>query len=55
MTDEALDSEEIKRIRALLAEGLASGICEEEPETIIERIIAERRARHAKKPQNEPF
>jgi hypothetical protein len=48
---EVRDNKEIEHIRALLEEGLASGICEEEPEAIIERIIAERHARHAKKDQ----
>ena len=49
MSDAAYHDEEIIRIRALLEEGLASGICEEEPEAVIERIISERKARHAKK------
>ena len=43
------DDMEIMRVRALIEEGLASGICEEEPEAVIERIITERRARHAKR------
>ena len=32
-------------VRAMLAEGLASGISPEKPETIIENIIARRKAR----------
>jgi hypothetical protein len=47
--DQVFEDPEIERIRALLEEGLASGVCDAEPETIIERIIKERRARYAKK------
>ncbi len=47
--DSIFDDMEIMRVRALVEEGLASGICEEEPEAVIERIIAERRASHAKR------
>ena len=49
MINNVLDDMEIKRIRALIEEGLASGICEEQPEAVIERIITERRARHTKR------
>ncbi len=37
--------EETAWLRGLIAEGLASGVCKEEPEAIIENIIGERRAR----------
>jgi len=37
--------EEIAWVREKVAEGLASGISDERPETIIENIIARRRAR----------
>lgn len=40
--------EEIAALKALIEEGLASGVCEEDAETIIERIIAERPARQKK-------
>ena len=47
--DTALYDEEIMHTRALLEEGLASGICDDDPKAVIERIIAERRARHEKR------
>ena len=49
MREAVLRDEETMRIQALVEEGLASGVCEDEPEAVIERIIAERRARHAMK------
>lgn len=38
-------AEETEWLRGLIAEGLASGVIDTEPEDIIEEIIAERRAR----------
>ena len=35
---------ETETLMALIAEGLASGVCDKEPEDIIEEIIAKRRA-----------
>lgn len=43
--DQAAEPDETEWLRGLIAEGLASGISEEEPETIIDNIIARRRAR----------
>ena len=40
------EAEEIAWLREQIAEGLASGIIDKEPEDVIEEIIAERRARH---------
>jgi hypothetical protein len=40
-----IDSE-TERLKALIAEGIASGVCDKEPEAIIEEIIAKRRARN---------
>jgi len=40
------DQEQTWRLRDLVEEGLASGIVEEEPEVVIERIIAEAAAEH---------
>jgi antitoxin ParD1/3/4 len=39
---------ETERLRALIAEGLASGVVDEEPEDVIEKIIARRRERTRK-------
>jgi antitoxin ParD1/3/4 len=39
---------ETEWLRYLVAEGLASGVVDEEPETVIENIIARRRAKAAK-------
>jgi antitoxin ParD1/3/4 len=36
---------ETEWLRELVAEGLASGVVDEEPETVIENIIARRRAK----------
>lgn len=36
---------ETEWLRGLIAEGLASGVVDEEPETVIENIIARRRAK----------
>ncbi len=43
--DQESDADDIEWIKAQLAEGIASGISDETPETIIENIIARRRAR----------
>jgi antitoxin ParD1/3/4 len=43
--DQETAEEESEWLRGLIAEGLASGISEEKPETIIDNIIARRRAR----------
>jgi len=43
--DQESAAEEAEWLRGLIAEGLASGISEEEPETIIDNIIARRKAR----------
>jgi antitoxin ParD1/3/4 len=39
---------ETEWLRALVAEGLASGVVDEEPEVVIENIIARRRAKTRK-------
>lgn len=43
--DQELAADDAEWVRAMVAEGLASGISPEKPETIIENIIARRRAR----------
>jgi antitoxin ParD1/3/4 len=43
--DQESAADDTERLRALIAEGLASGISEEKPETIIDNIISKRRAR----------
>lgn len=43
--DQEAAADETEWLRGLIAEGLASGISDETPETIIENIIARRRAR----------
>lgn len=43
--DQAAESDDIEWVKARLAEGMASGISDEKPGTIIENIIARRRAR----------
>ncbi len=43
--DQESEPDDIEWVRAMLAEGEASGISGEEPGTIIENIIARRRAR----------
>lgn len=43
--DQESAADETEWLRALITEGLASGISEEKPETIIDNIIAKRRAR----------
>lgn len=40
------DAQELAWLREQIAEGLASGIVDKEPEDVIEEIIAARRARH---------
>jgi antitoxin ParD1/3/4 len=39
---------ETEWLRGLVAQGLASGVVDEEPETVIENIIARRRAKNGK-------
>ena len=39
---------ETEWLRGLVAEGLASGVVDEEPETVVENIIARRRAKTSK-------
>lgn len=41
------DQEQTWRLRDLVEEGLASGVVDEEPEAVIERIIAESSPPHA--------
>lgn len=43
--DQDAAKEETAWLRGLIAEGLASGVIDEEPEAVLESIIAERRAR----------
>lgn len=43
--DQESEADDIAWVKARLAEGMASGISDEKPETIIENIIAKRRAR----------
>jgi len=43
--DQESEPDDIEWVKAMLAEGMASGISDEEPEKIIENIIARRRAR----------
>jgi antitoxin ParD1/3/4 len=43
--DQESEPDDIEWVKTMLAEGVASGISDEEPETIIENIIARRRAR----------
>ncbi|MET0241785.1 MAG: type II toxin-antitoxin system ParD family antitoxin [Sphingobium sp.] len=43
--DQDAAAEETEWLRGLIAEGLASGVLDEEPEAIIEDIIADRRRR----------
>lgn len=43
--DQEATENDTEWVRAMVAEGLASGISPEKPETIIENIIARRRAR----------
>lgn len=43
--DQEAAANETEWLRGLIAEGLASGISDEKPETIIDNIIAGRRAR----------
>lgn len=43
--DQEAAADDTEWVRAMVAEGLASGISPEEPETIIENIIARRKAR----------
>lgn len=43
--DQESATDEIEWLRGLIAEGLASGVSDEKPDTIIENIIARRQAR----------
>lgn len=45
--DQAEAEDETEWLRAMIEEGMASGVIDKEPEQVIEDIIAERRARHA--------
>ena len=44
--DQQAAADETVWLRGLIEEGLASGIIDEEPEAVIEKIIAKRRSRH---------
>lgn len=46
--DQEAAMSETEWLRGLVAEGLASGVIDEEPETVIENIIARRRAKTRK-------
>lgn len=46
--DQELAMTETEWLRGLVAQGLASGVIDEEPEAVIENIIARRRARTRK-------
>ena len=43
------DDNEIESLKALIAQGLSSGVSDKEAESIIEEIIARRRARNEAK------
>jgi antitoxin ParD1/3/4 len=43
--DQESEPNDVEWVKAMLAEGLASGVSDEKPETIIDNIIARRRAR----------
>lgn len=43
--DQDSAKEETEWLRGLIAEGLASGVVDEEPEVVLDTILAERRAR----------
>lgn len=43
--DQESEPDDVEWVKAMLAEGEASGVSDEQPETIIENIIAQRRAR----------
>ncbi len=43
--DQESEPNDVEWVKAMLAEGEASGISDEEPETIIQNIIARRRAK----------
>ena len=44
--DQESEPDDVEWVKAMLAEGMASGISDEKPGSIIENIIARRRARH---------
>lgn len=44
--DQESEPDDSEWVKAMLAEGLASGIIDKDPRDVIEDIIAERRARH---------
>ncbi|MET0179837.1 MAG: type II toxin-antitoxin system ParD family antitoxin [Novosphingobium sp.] len=46
--DQEQDDDEMEWLRGLIAEGLASGISEERPETIIDTVIARRASRRGR-------
>jgi antitoxin ParD1/3/4 len=43
--DQESEPDDVEWVKAMLAEGEASGLSDEQPETIIDNIIARRRAR----------
>lgn len=43
--DQEAEPDDVEWVRGLVAEGLASGVIDKEPEDVLEEIIAERRAR----------
>lgn len=43
--DQASVPDDVEWVKAMLAEGMATGISDEGPETVIENIIARRRAK----------
>lgn len=43
--DQESEPDDIEWVRAMVAEGLASGISDETPETIIDNVIARRQSR----------
>jgi antitoxin ParD1/3/4 len=44
--DQESEPDDIEWVKAMLAEGEASGIIDKDPRDVLEEIIAERRARH---------
>jgi antitoxin ParD1/3/4 len=44
--DQEQGEDDLAHLRALIDEGLASGIIDAEPEVVLDQIIAERRARY---------
>jgi antitoxin ParD1/3/4 len=44
--DQESEPDDVEWVKAMLAEGLASGVIDKDPRDVLEEIIAERRARH---------